>query len=117
MSGTTRRQKLSIYIDDAELRRRAKVAAARRDMSLSQFCEEAVREKIDLEEGVDRIAGAIRAAQRMDERRARIGRLGLSARDLIDEGRRIWLQRKRGRIPSGLRTGGSSNLFWWNDMT
>jgi predicted transcriptional regulator len=79
-------QKVSIYLSDPELRRRLKIAVARRDTTISGFCEEAIREKLAREEsGVAGTAWA--AARRLDARRSRLGPVKISAADLVKEGR------------------------------
>ncbi len=54
--------------------------------------DSAVRRKIiismDYAELRRGVAGALRAARRMDKRRSRVGPLGLRTRDLVEEGRR-----------------------------
>lgn len=78
--------KVSIYLGDPELRRRLKLAAARRDTTISAFCEEAIREKLAREESA--VPGTARAAaKRLDERRARFGPIKISTADLVKEGR------------------------------
>jgi plasmid stability protein len=87
-SGITRR-KISIYLNDPELRRRLKVAAAQRDISVSAFCEAAIRAELQKGEQVDAALEAARkAAGRLDEKRARIGRLDVETWELVKVGRR-----------------------------
>lgn len=88
MEPRSSRYKISIYLDNPELRRRLKIAAARRDTSISAFCEDAIREKLLKEEENRALEGARRAARRMDERRVRLGRLDVQTWELVDEGRR-----------------------------
>ncbi|MEW6448586.1 MAG: CopG family transcriptional regulator [Bacillota bacterium] len=78
--------KVSIYLGDPELRRRLKLAAARRDTTISAFCEEAIREKLAREES-DLLGAARAAAKRLDERRSRLGPVKISTADLVKEGR------------------------------
>jgi plasmid stability protein len=82
------RYRISIYLDDPELRRRLKIAAARRGTSISAFCEDAIRQKLLKEEENKVLEGARRAARRLDERRVRLGRLDVQTWELVEEGRR-----------------------------
>ena len=78
--------KVSIYLGDPELRWRLKLAVAKRDTTISAFCEEAIREKLAREEsGVTGTAWA--AARRLDDRRSRLGPVEISTADLVKEGR------------------------------
>jgi predicted transcriptional regulator len=78
--------KVSIYLGDPELRRRLKLAAAKRDTTISAFCEEAIREKLAHEES-DVSGTAWAAARRLDARRSRLGHIKISTADLVKEGR------------------------------
>lgn len=78
--------KVSIYLGDPELRRRLKMAAARRDPTVSAFCEEAIREKLAREDS-DVSGTAWAAARRLDARRSHLGPIKISTADLVEEGR------------------------------
>lgn len=82
------RHKISIYLDDPELRRKLKVAAAQRDTSISAFCEEAIRAKLQKEETDAPLETARQAARRLDERRDMLGSLDAQTWELVNEGRR-----------------------------
>lgn len=85
-----RRYKISIYLENLELRRRLKVAAAKRDVTISAFCEEAIRAKLqkeEISEALD-IEVARRAASRLDERRNKLGPFDVQTWELVNEGRR-----------------------------
>jgi len=86
-TGITRR-KISIYLADPELRRRLKVAAAQRDISISAFCEEAIRAKLQNEEVNAALEAARRAARRLDEKRNKLGSLDVQTWELVKDGRR-----------------------------
>ncbi|MBS3886060.1 MAG: hypothetical protein KGZ56_03295 [Dethiobacter sp.] len=88
MESSSTKQKISIYLDDPELRRRLKVAAAMRDISISAFCEEAIREKLQKEEVNTALEAARRAARRLDEKRDKLGSLDVQTWELVKEGRR-----------------------------
>lgn len=82
------RHKISIYLNDPDLRRRLKVAAAQHDISISAFCEEAIRAKLQKEEVPAALEAARQAARRLEEKREKIGVLDVQTWELVKEGRR-----------------------------
>ncbi|HKP54814.1 MAG TPA: hypothetical protein VJ183_19440 [Chloroflexia bacterium] len=84
-----------IYLDNPELRTRIKLAAARKGVTVSAYCVEAIRRRIE-EEDFDENATAQKddalsphlAAQASDDLRRSIGRIGVPVSELISEGRR-----------------------------
>ncbi len=80
--------RLNIYLDAPELREAIRVAAARADESLSEYCLTAIRGRLS-EEGFlpPSKQERARAAAALDEARARFGPIGIPVRELIEEGR------------------------------
>lgn len=81
--------RLNIYLDEEELRTRVKVAAAQQGVTVSTYCVQAIRDRLEADENSP--AGRIspRAAARgMDQLRQRIGPIGISVSELIRHGRR-----------------------------
>ncbi|MEW6662059.1 MAG: hypothetical protein ACOY9Y_09165 [Bacillota bacterium] len=64
------------------------MAAAQRDISISAFCEKAIKAKLQKEEVSESIEVARRAARRLDERRDKLGPLDVQTWELVNEGRR-----------------------------
>lgn len=93
---SAKRPRLNIYLADEETRRQIRVAAAKRDLSITEYCARAIEEQLvsDGERPPNR--GAIyktpreklELLARMDERRQRIGPIGTSVTELVTEGRR-----------------------------
>lgn len=85
--------RLNIYLDDPELRTKIKIAAARRGVSTSAYCLEAIREKLarEGEQTIDdeRMKKRQEAARRLDALRSSIGRIGTPVSELVAEGRRF----------------------------
>ena len=83
--------RLSIYLDDPTLRKTIKIAAARRKLTISAYCLEAIRQRLIEErflppsEDRERPEAAARALDRL---RRQVGPIGVPVRDLIAEGRR-----------------------------
>lgn len=95
---TKKRVRLNIYIDDEEMRRQVKIAAARRDMTVTEYCKRAIAEQLRREAEVSWAKEPqppeasreekLAIIQRMDEARRRTGPIGVSVTELIKEGRR-----------------------------
>ncbi|HXO20844.1 MAG TPA: hypothetical protein VOA87_13080 [Thermoanaerobaculia bacterium] len=82
--------RLNIYLDQPELHRAIKIAAARKGVTLSAYCLEALRDRL-AEEDHSSQAPAISprdAAKALDRLRNRIGPIGVPVHELIAEGRR-----------------------------
>jgi|GEM_PF-1376445 hypothetical protein len=84
--------RLNIYLDEPELHKRIKIAAARNRMTISAYCCEAIRRRLaedgllppSLEEEKQR---ARAAAEVLDRLRTSIGPIGIPVVKLIEEGR------------------------------
>lgn len=87
-----KRPRLSIDIADADIKRHIKIAAARRDMAIKDYCLEAITAQLErdgeLPSEEEERRGARALAERMDRRRAEIGPIGINVSKLIKEGRR-----------------------------
>jgi len=83
--------RLNIYVDRSDLREAVKIAAARRGVTLSAYCLQAIRHRL-MEEGYlpgqEREASQQQAARALDSLRAKIGPIGVPVSDLVAEGRR-----------------------------
>ena len=84
--------RVNIYLDDPDLKREIKIAAANRGVTQSAYCVEAIRQRLERERSADTAAGSRQrsrdVAKALDQLRAEIGPVGIPVRDLIDEGRR-----------------------------
>jgi hypothetical protein len=96
MDTSTTYPRLNIYLDDPALRAQIKIAAARRGVTLSAYCVEAIRQRLT-EDGLlpaDEAAAPQHpqspqaAARALDDLRRRIGPVGVPVHELIAEGRR-----------------------------
>lgn len=85
------RARLHIHLERS-LHRRLKVAAAQRDMTLTEYTIEALKHQLALDGGFQKSAAwqqkARAAARALDRYGRRIGRIGVPVTDLIREGRR-----------------------------
>jgi len=88
--GMTRKARLGLYLEDEKIKKQIKIAAARRGISVTAYCAGAIKERLrrdgeDIDEA-DQEKLALLA--RMDNLRLEIGPVGLTAAELIEEGRR-----------------------------
>lgn len=92
MVADTKQVRVNIYLDDPEMRREIKIAAANRGVTQSAYCVEAIRQRLERERSAETAAGSRQrsrdVAKALDQLRAEIGPVGIPVRDLIDEGRR-----------------------------
>lgn len=83
--------RVNIYLDDPALKREIKIAAANQGVSLSAYCVDAIREKLSRARSAASARSDLQrreAVVALDELRTEIGPIGISVRELIDEGRR-----------------------------
>ena len=83
--------RLGLYLKDEEVKRQIKVAAARRGMTVTDYCARAIEER--LTKDGERIAESgdknkVALLSRMDKLRQEIGPIGMSTAELVEEGRR-----------------------------
>jgi hypothetical protein len=84
--------RLNIYLDDPNLRTQVKVAAARRGVTVSAYCLEAIRQRIASEGQAnpsdEELERRLAASRSLDNLREKIGPIGVPVSELIREGRR-----------------------------
>lgn len=78
--------RLNIYLDDPDLKRRVRIAAANEGVTLSAYCVRAIEERLAGESAAKARSPAAAAAE-LSRLRRRIGPIGIPVRDLIAEGR------------------------------
>jgi hypothetical protein len=91
-----KKARLSLYLEDEGLKRQVKVAAAKRGMTVTDYCAEAIEARL-IRSGERSLAESkskninedrLELLARMDKLRREIGPLGLSTSDLVKQGRR-----------------------------
>ena len=85
-----KKARLDLYLEDEEIKQRIKNASAKRGISMTAYCEEAIKEKLVKEgELSDKERERRRAVlARIDERRRNIGSAGSSVSEPVKESRR-----------------------------
>ena len=86
-----KKARLGLYLEDEEIKRQIKVAAAKRGRTVTDYCAGAIEERL-IRDG-ERSAGdadrnKIALLSHMDKLRQEIGSTGVSAAELVEEGRR-----------------------------
>jgi len=83
--------RLGLHLEDEEIKRQIKVAAAKRGMTVTDYCARAIEERL-IKDGERRAEGGgrnkIALLSRMDALRQEIGPIGMSTTQLVEEGRR-----------------------------
>ncbi len=86
----TRKARLGLYLEDGEIKKQIKIAAAKRGISTTAYCAEAIRERLqrdgEMSDKVDR--DRLTLLSRMDKLRQEIGPVGATTAELVEEGRR-----------------------------
>jgi hypothetical protein len=85
-----KKARLGIYLEDEEMKKQIKIAAAKKGISATDYCEEAIKEKLQREDKLSNEEITRRKAilARIEELREKIGPIGLPVSELIEEGRR-----------------------------
>jgi len=87
----TKKTRLGLYLEDEEVKKQIKVAAAKRGMTVTDYCAQAIEDRLisDGEKSIkDRSKNKIAFLFRMDKLREEIGPIGISTSELVEEGRR-----------------------------
>jgi len=86
----TRKARLGLYLEDEEIKKQIKIAAARRGISTTVYCAEAIRERLQRDgEMSDKVSkDRLALLSRMDNLRREIGPIGTTTAELVEEGRR-----------------------------
>ncbi len=86
-----KKARLGLYLKDEEVKRQIKVAAAKRGVTATAYCAQAIEERLmrDGERGTKNEAkNRVALLSRMDKLRQEIGSVGISTAELVEEGRR-----------------------------
>ena len=86
----TRKARLGLYLEDGEIKKQIKIAAAKRSISTTAYCAEAIRERLQRDgEMSDKVVrDRLALLSRMDKLRQEIGPVGTTTAELVEEGRR-----------------------------
>jgi len=90
-----KRARLGLYLEDEDMKTQIKIAAAKRGATLTDYCVEAIEDRL-VREGERSAARGGRAGadskiafvERVEELRREIGPIGIPVWELIEEGRK-----------------------------
>ena len=86
-----KKARLGLYLADEETKRQIKVAAAKRGISTTEYCTQAIEERLKREGetnlGDEEYKRRMALIARMDKLSDEIGPIGITAAELIKEGR------------------------------
>ncbi|GEM_PF-1344198 len=87
-----KKARLGLYLEDEDIKRQIKVAAAKRGISTTKYCAEAIEERLKKEDEMSDNDEDYRRRkdflERVDKLRKEIGPIGKTAAELVKEGRR-----------------------------
>lgn len=83
-----KKARLGLYLEDEELKKQIKIAAAKRSISTTAYCTQAIKEKLTRDGEISSDAEKQAFIDRVERLRKEIGPLGMTASELIKEGRR-----------------------------
>lgn len=85
-----KKARFCLYLEDEQTKTHVKIAAAKRGISATAYCEEAIKEKLTRENTMSDQERERRKAvlARIDERKRKIGSVGQSVSELVKDGRR-----------------------------
>jgi hypothetical protein len=85
-----RKARLGLYLENEEIKRQIKVAAAKRGISTTIYCTQAIEERLrrEGEMGDNAVKSKIALLSRMEKLRKEIGPIKKSTAELVKEGRR-----------------------------
>lgn len=85
-----RKARLGLYLEDEGIKKKIKIAAAKRGVSATAYCAEAIKEYLTKDGELNNREERERLAllSRMDKLKKEIGPLRMTAAELIKEGRR-----------------------------
>lgn len=86
----TKKARLGLYLEDEETKKRIKIAAARRGISTTAYCAEAIRESLQRDMELNDKVGRdkLMLLTRMETLKCEIGPVGTTTAELVKEGRR-----------------------------
>ena len=92
MINLVRKARLGLYLEDEEIKKKIKIAAANRGISSTSYCAEAIKERLIRDgEIISQPSQDERKKEllaKMDRLRQQIGPIGITTTELVKEGRR-----------------------------
>ncbi len=83
-----KKTRLGLYLEDEEIKKQVKIAAARRGISTTAYCAQAIEERLRRDGETSGDADRKALLSRIDRLRKEVGPVGMTAAELVEEGRR-----------------------------
>jgi hypothetical protein len=83
-----KKARLGLYVESEEVKKRIKIAAARRGISATAYCTRAIEEKLARDGEENDLEKKKALITRMDELSDEIGPIGMTASELVKAGRK-----------------------------
>jgi hypothetical protein len=83
-----KKTRLGLYLEDEEIKKQVKIAAAKRGLSTTAYCAQAIEERLRRDGELSKDADKKALLSRIDTFRNEIGPVGVTAAELVEEGRR-----------------------------
>ena len=83
-----KKSRLGLYLEDEEIKTQVKIAAARRGLSATAYCAQAIEQRLRIDGETSRDADRRVILSRVDRFRKEVGHVGITTAELVEEGRR-----------------------------
>ncbi len=83
-----KKARLGLYLEDENMKRQVKIAAARRGLSATAYCLQAIEERLRRDNEIGNDTGKAALLSRIDRLSKELGPTDMTAAKLVDEGRR-----------------------------
>jgi hypothetical protein len=83
-----KKARLGLYLENEDIKKRVKIAAAKRGLSTTTYCARAIKDQLRRDGEVSDDTDKTTLLARIDKRRKEIGPLGMTAKELVETGRR-----------------------------
>jgi hypothetical protein len=83
-----KKSRLGLYLEDEEIKTQVKIAAARRGLSVTAYCAQAIEQRLRIDGETSRDADRRVILSRVDRFRKEVGPVGITTAELVEEGRR-----------------------------
>jgi hypothetical protein len=83
-----KKSRLGLYLEDEEIKKRVKIAAAKRGLSTTMYCAQAIEERLRRDGEISKNDDRKVMLSRIDRFRKEVGSMDVTAAELVKEGRR-----------------------------
>jgi hypothetical protein len=83
-----KKTRLGLYLEDEEIKKLIKIAAAKRGVSTTVYCAKAIEERLKRDGETGGSADRKALLSRIDRLRKEVGPVGMTTAELVEEGRR-----------------------------